>query len=130
MLKIIFRDIAISVEIEDFTMSNAKHKAVADILTKANFSHAAPGLWRQTNDLEKWYKQCEALVSKVGGNIIDNRGQGTEEKIGEFSYFASDTPTPEQRIAILEAEVKRLGEIGAIAQQELQQLEQQLKQLS
>ena len=141
MLEIIFRDTYISIEIRSFAMENATHKKVADILTKANFSHESPGLWQQTNDLPKWYKQCESLVNKVGGEIIDKRGKS---KIGEISYFETQPPTEpiassaapeaiaqttEQRIAFLEAEVKRLGEIGAIASQELQQLEQQLKQL-
>lgn len=140
MLEVIFRDTYISVEVRSFTMENATHKKVADILTKANFSHEAPGLWQRTDDLAKWYEQCQKLVAKVGGDIIDKRG---ESKIGEFSYFqqtekpadippvpSPQSPDIETRLITLETEVMRLGEMSAIASQELQQLEQQLKQLS
>ena len=135
MLEVIFRDNYISVQIKEFTMANAKHKAIADMLTKANFSHEAPGLWQQVNDLPKWYKQCEALVAKVGGEIIDRRGEPVrspepETKSDDIDALSPSPPDLETRIATLEAEVKRLGEIGAIASAELQQLEQLLKQLS
>lgn len=134
MLKVHFTEDEISIEIVDFDPHNTKHQTVAKMLQKAKFSEhglGSSGTWYRDDDLEQWRKQCEALVVKVGGQIIDRRSR-EPEKGNNVVPFLSKEPEgqiAEERIAALELEVKRLGELGAIAENELQRLESLLKSL-
>lgn len=138
MLKVHFYEKEIFIQIEEFDDKKPKHKTIAQMLEKAKFIPLGTkaATWKRTDDLPKWYEQCRALVDKVGGEIIDYREE-LEEKGNSAVPFLSKEPEgqiaeeriKEERIKALEIEVKRLGELGAIAENELQRLESLLKSL-